>query len=279
LSKALAAEWSISDSDTKLSASRMSKLPKKPPQWEHWDQFMESEFGDMDRELRGDEKWILELRDAVELKRGMAIWSKRSDEEVKREMKKLLAEKALKVPESIATVVRCVYLERTHTMKEMRKQNELAVIEFRKWMIEQRKKTKKDPLPGAKMEVARRWLMQHPSKFDNGKRGEMPAVVMDDKRVTSSPSAVAFGGKEKSTSSTSPSSNPSTTTGSKTSGIVTSSMINWDKTAAEEDVSYTQETSSSANKKENNVVSDSFLIDGKELFLATDLESEYFVLM
>ena len=32
---------------------------------------MEEEFGDMDREITSDDdKWILELRDAVELKRG-----------------------------------------------------------------------------------------------------------------------------------------------------------------------------------------------------------------
>ena len=40
-------------------------------------------------------------------------------------------------------------------MKEMRVENELAVIEFRKWMIEQRKKTKKDPLVSAKLEVSK----------------------------------------------------------------------------------------------------------------------------
>lgn len=52
-------------------ALRASRAPKPPPQWEHWDEFMEEEFGDMDRELTEEEdKWVLELRDAVELKRG-----------------------------------------------------------------------------------------------------------------------------------------------------------------------------------------------------------------
>lgn len=70
-------------------------------------------------------------------------------------MKKYLASKALKIPEAIATIIRCVFLERIMTMKEMRTQNELGVIEFRKWMIDQRKKTKKDPLLTAKMEVSK----------------------------------------------------------------------------------------------------------------------------
>jgi hypothetical protein len=94
---------------------------------------------------------------------GIAIWSKRSDEDVKREMKKYLASKSLKVPEAISTVIRCVFLERLFTMKEMKKNNELAVIEFRKWMIEQRKKTKKDPLPLTKIEVSKVIKNHYPS--------------------------------------------------------------------------------------------------------------------
>jgi hypothetical protein len=266
-------EWSISEDDSKLASTKMSKPPKKL-QWEHWDEFMESEFGDMDRELKGDEKWIFELRDAVELKRGMAIWSKRSDDELKREMKKLQAEKALKVPESIATVIRCVFLERTHTMKEMRKQNELAVIEFRKWMIEQRKKTKKDPLPGAKMDVSRRWLMQHPNKFDKGKPGGMPSVVMDEKRPTNTaPTLISMDGKDVSSSSASPSGSKSFSS----SGIVTSSMVNWEKSAAEDEAHEKQEKTSTSLKGSSS--DNKFFIDDQELFLAADIESEYFVLM
>lgn len=251
----------------------MSK-PRKKLQWEHWDEFMESEFGDMDRELKGDEKWIFELRDAVELKRGMAIWSKRSDDELKKEMKKIQSEKALKVPESIATVIRCVFLERTHTMKEMRKQNELAVIEFRKWMIEQRKKTKKDPLPGTKMDVSRRWLMQHPNKFDGGKPGDMPSVVMDEKRPTDTvPALISFGRKDVSPSPASPSGSKSFSS----SGIVTSSMVNWEKSAAEDEANQVKDKASTNQKGNSNA--NKFFIDGQELFFAADVESEYFVLM
>ena len=40
-------------------------------------------------------------------------------------------------------------------MKKMKEEYDLQCIEFRKWMIEQRKKTKKDPLPQAKVEVSK----------------------------------------------------------------------------------------------------------------------------
>lgn len=48
-------------------------------------------------------------------------------------------------------------------MKQIRKENELAAIEYRKWMMESRQKTKKDPLPQAKAEVASSWLSMHPT--------------------------------------------------------------------------------------------------------------------
>ena len=52
-------------------------------------------------------------------------------------------------------IIRAVYLEKTHTMKKMKKDQELACIGFRKWVIEQKKKTKKDPLPLARIEVSK----------------------------------------------------------------------------------------------------------------------------
>ena len=61
----------------------------------------------------------------------------------------------MNVPDSVAMIIRAVYLEKTHTMKKMRKDHELACIGFRKWVIEQKKKTKKDPLPLARIEVSK----------------------------------------------------------------------------------------------------------------------------
>jgi hypothetical protein len=88
---------------------------------------------------------------------GFAIWSRRSDKDIQREMRKNVAAKALNVPEKVALIIRAVFLERTHTMKQMRnsREYELACIEFRKWMIEQKKKSKKDPLALAKVEVSK----------------------------------------------------------------------------------------------------------------------------
>merc|ERR1711916_391558 len=82
-------QWSIESSTQSTDKSKMKKslMQSNKPQWEHWDAFLDEQFGDMDREISmyDEDKWVLELRDAVELKRGIAIWSKRSDEEVERE--------------------------------------------------------------------------------------------------------------------------------------------------------------------------------------------------
>lgn len=52
---------------SKASTSLLRVGQKK---WEHWDAWMEREFGDMDAELEEKDKWMLELRDIVEQKRG-----------------------------------------------------------------------------------------------------------------------------------------------------------------------------------------------------------------
>lgn len=86
---------------------------------------------------------------------GFAIWSKKSDKELQRELKKALEKKALNIPEQVAMIVRAVYIEKTQTLKSMKKEFELDYITFRKWVIEQKKKTKKDPLPMARIEVSK----------------------------------------------------------------------------------------------------------------------------
>ena len=127
--------------------------------WEHWDAFMEAELGDIDAELKDSDRWIQEMRDFVEQKRGFAIWSKRSDKEIQKEMKKSLASRGLAIPMNVAMVITAVYLEKSHTMKALREEEELACLEFRKWVIEQKKKNKKDPITSAKVEVSKvRWI-------------------------------------------------------------------------------------------------------------------------
>lgn len=96
----------------------------------------------------------LTLRESV-LFTGFAIWSKRSDKDIQKENKKILASKALQMPEAVVNVVRTVYLEKTHSLREFKKINEIACIEFRKWMVEQKTKLKRDPLPLAKVEVSK----------------------------------------------------------------------------------------------------------------------------
>ena len=114
---------------------------------------MEDEFGDLDAELSDEEAWMWDARNAVEAKRGFAIWSKRSASEIKKEVAKSACKKTMNIPRSVATIIRAVHLERTHTMKQIRKENELAAIEYRKWMMESRQKTKKDLYPRLRLKL------------------------------------------------------------------------------------------------------------------------------
>lgn len=128
------------------------------------------------------------------------------------------------MPESVVAVVKAVFLEKTHTYREYKKDNELACIAFRKWMIEQRGKLKKDPLPAAKVEVSNRWIVKAPamghfSRQNSLKKGQLPPVVMDE--CMEPVPGVAFASESGSAKSSS----------SQNSALVTSSMVNWDKTA------------------------------------------------
>ena len=108
---------------------------------------------------------------------------------------KTLANKGMNVPENIAKIIRAVYIEKTHTMKQYKKENDFAIGEFRKWMIEQKKKTKKDPLPPAKIEVVRKWLLTHPRQSQSyyDAKNKVPPVIMDE--CTKPVYGVSFGAK------------------------------------------------------------------------------------
>ena len=58
------------------------------------------------------------------------------------------------LPAPVAQVITAVFIERTHTMREYREEDELACIEYRKWVREQKKKSKRDPIIAAKLELS-----------------------------------------------------------------------------------------------------------------------------
>lgn len=63
--------WSIDSSIDSGSLAKTRMTPKTAQeQWEHWDAFMEQEFGNMDAEITEDQKWMIDMRDMVEQKRG-----------------------------------------------------------------------------------------------------------------------------------------------------------------------------------------------------------------
>ena len=66
--------WSIDSSIDQGSLAKTRMAPKTAQeQWEHWDAFMEEQFGNMDAEITDDQKWTLDMRDMVEQKRG-EVW-------------------------------------------------------------------------------------------------------------------------------------------------------------------------------------------------------------
>ena len=177
---------SLSQSDngshSKLSLQPITLSKRKiRPEW--WDPFLEQEIGDIDDDTE-NEKWVLDIRDIVELKRGnflltqmttaliplithilnnnftgRPIWSKKSAQDLQRELKKALLSKGLHVPPVVAQVISAIYLDRTHmSLKHYKQEDEIACIEYRKWISEQKKKAGakgKDPLLAAKLEVSK----------------------------------------------------------------------------------------------------------------------------
>lgn len=231
--------------------------------WNQWDEFMEAELGDIDAEITKDsDRWIQEMRDLVELKRGFAIWSNRSDKEIQKEMKKSQASRGLAIPQNVVMVITAVYLEKTHSMKAFREEEELACLEYRKWIMEQKKKSKKDPVISAKVEVSKKWLLRHPSSSSGGlysslgKKGKAiirkkpttttpfvkkPAslVVLDDIVMESPSSSSAlvvpsmFSSSTATASTSTFSSTPSYTNLPPTHPMMAPSVQNWNKTPLE----------------------------------------------
>lgn len=292
--ESLTAEWTLNDENNnknknknkeKSSLATVSREERKKP-WVHWDDFMEAEFGDMDRELTGDEEWMYAVRDAVEMKRGIAIWSKRTPKEINAELKKSLASKGLNIPPKFYRIIVNVFLEKIHTMKEMRKENELHVIEFRKWMIEQKKKLKKDPLPVVKVDASKKWLSEHP-KLGLMRRGiynKPPEVVMDELRdplahvqfeFTKDGNKGTVKARSESSSSSNTISSSSDNSSDSLNKVATASMINWEVPASELPEQMTSNPTPEAVVSEGN--KELFKIDEVDILVAT--EGDYFVVM
>jgi hypothetical protein len=86
---------------------------------------------------------------------GFAIWSKRTDQEIKKEVKKSMASKGMNIPHNVANVINAVYVEKICNMGTIKKEEEIAYTEYKKWVREQRQKLKRDPVPGVKLELVK----------------------------------------------------------------------------------------------------------------------------
>ena len=89
-------EWSLRTIGKYIPPSMQSPSSERKTNrklWPFWDDFMEAELGDIEGELGPNDAWLNEARDYIELKVGKAIWSKKSDQQIKAELKKQQAAK------------------------------------------------------------------------------------------------------------------------------------------------------------------------------------------
>lgn len=63
--------------------------------------------------------------------------------------------KTLYIPESIASIIVTVYIEKNKKLSDIKKEDHVGYLTFRKFMIDLKKKTKKDPVAQAKVEVSK----------------------------------------------------------------------------------------------------------------------------
>ena len=130
------------------------------------------------------------------------------------------------------------------------------------------------------------WLVQHPSKYETRKRGEVP-VVMDEIRPSAlSTPQVLFSDPNIATVTSPIGSSPTGTppsgagkafSGSGSGSIVTFSMLNWDKDLREElqqQVNNIGSASKTSSGTVNNV--DRYFIDDFEMLVAVEPGSEGF---
>lgn len=88
--------------------------PNKKSKWDEWNNFM---LGDLNSSIKENELFITEMKNIVEQKRGIAIWSSKTDEEIQKEKKKSLASKGLVIPNYVSMIVNAVYLEKICSLK------------------------------------------------------------------------------------------------------------------------------------------------------------------
>lgn len=91
--------------------------PPKQTSSKKWENYVLSIWNDIDTPQRDGESWVTEMRDAVEQKRGYAIWSSKTDGEIQKEIKKTQASKGLVIPRYVSMIVNAVYLDKICSLR------------------------------------------------------------------------------------------------------------------------------------------------------------------
>jgi len=91
--------------------------PPKQTSSRRWENYVVSIWNDIDTPQRDAENWVTEMRDAVEQKRGYAIWSSKTDGEIQKEIKKSQASKGLVIPRYVSMIVNAVYLDKICSLR------------------------------------------------------------------------------------------------------------------------------------------------------------------
>ena len=58
---------------------------------------------------------------------------------------------SLEMSSTVMNVIKVVYIDKLCSISDLKQEDEMSYMEFRKWMRERREKTKKDPLSAAKL--------------------------------------------------------------------------------------------------------------------------------
>jgi hypothetical protein len=227
-----------------------------------------------------------------------------------KEARKAAIARSQAIPSKVALVVNTVYLDKLCTLKELRAEETVLVKDYLKWVRDQRKRTKKDPLPGARKELARQWVERPPTfhisllqaQSPNNKqrfstnlhwRGH-PTVVLDEitpvlDKVAPNPQnyqIIPFNGGPSTSASKPLPTNNIKTSSTQNAPLSAASVVNWNKTAEElrESVSNPSDEESPlapgyAPSIPTAAPRPSYTVDDVPVFVANNCPEEYFVVM
>jgi hypothetical protein len=133
-------EWTLAPDRTEKNYKTVNNPSK------YIDSIVDTEFQDNDNDVE-DDLWLEEVRNILELRRGYAIWSNRTVEQIASENISMQKKEYKKLPRNFLVLFRTVFLEKSFSLEDIKKRDSSLALSFRKWIFELRGKLKSNPLP------------------------------------------------------------------------------------------------------------------------------------